>query len=400
MCSERQIKHEHLKIVAKPVMTGKLVVVKVGTRSLTDDDGNLDLEEMRGLVDQVAEATRLGFKIILVTSGAIASGIAELGVKPNPNDIVFKQACAAAGQSILMAHYRELFRRHGLKVAQVLLTEQDLSNRISYLHTCNVLDRLLQLGIVPIINENDVTSVNEIIPVMKGYKVNFSDNDILSVLIANATEADLVVLLSTVEGLYSKNPSKPGAQLIPIVEKITPELKDAAEGRSRLGRGGMKTKIEAAEIAMRSGIPMVIAKSGRPNVLLDILDGKRVGTYFKPYQKGLPGIKRWIAYGAGAKGQIQVNRGAKEAVLKGASLLAVGISGVSGQFQVGDVVSLAGPDGKEFARGIANYTSEEVNLIKGMNTSQIRKTLGYIRQKEIVIRKRTCLAIEEASSHD
>ncbi len=381
-------------------MTDKLVVVKVGTRSLTNDEGSLDLDEMRGLVDQIAEATRRGFRIILVTSGAIASGIAELGVKPNPNDIVFRQACAAAGQSILMAHYRELFGRYGLKVAQVLLTEQDLSNRISYLHTCNVLDRLLQLGVVPIINENDVTSVNEIIPVMKGFKVNFSDNDILSVLIANATEADLVVLLSAVDGLYSKNPNKPGAQLIPIVEKITPELKDAAEGKNRLGRGGMKTKIEAAEIAVRSGTPLVIANSRKPHVLLDILDGKGVGTYFKPCEKGLPGIKRWIAYGAGVKGQILVNEGAKKAILSGASLLAVGIDGVSGQFQIGDVVGLASSDGKEFARGIANYTSEEVNLIKGMRTSQVRKTLGYIRQKEIVIRKRTHLATEEATNHD
>ena len=376
-------------------MNAGLVVVKVGTRSLTIDDGNLDLEKMKSLVDQVAEATRKGYRIILVTSGAIASGIAELGVKANPNDIVFKQACAAAGQSILMAHYREFFKRHGLRVAQVLLTEQDLSNRISYLHTCNVLDRLLQLGVVPIINENDVTSVNEIIPVMKGYRVNFSDNDILSVLIANATEADLVVILSTVEGLYTKHPEKPGARLIPVVEKITPELKEAAEGKGRLGRGGMKTKLEAAEISMRSGIPLVIANSRRSNVLLDILDDKPVGTYFRPGEKGLPGIKRWIAYGAGAKGQIYVNEGAKKAIMKGASLLAVGIEKVSGQFQVGDVVSLIDPDGREFARGIVNYSSEEVNLIKGMNTAQIRKALGYIRQKEIIIRKRTHLMKEE-----
>jgi len=376
-------------------MKGGLVVVKVGTRSLTNEDGSLDLEKMRSLVDEVAEATRKGYKIILVTSGAIASGIAELGVKANPNDIVFKQACAAAGQGILMSHYREFFKHHGLRVAQVLLTEQDLSNRISYLHTCNVLDRLLQLGVVPIINENDVTSVNEIIPVMKGYKVNFSDNDILSVLIANATEADLVVILSTVEGLYTKHPEKAGARLIPVVEKITPELKEAAEGKGRLGRGGMKTKLEAAEIAMRSGIPLIIANSRRSNVLLDIFDDKPVGTYFRPGEKGLPGIKRWIAYGAGAKGQIYVNEGAKKAIVKGASLLAIGIEGVSGQFQVGDVVSLVGPNGKEFARSIVNYSSEEVNLIKGMSTAQIRRALGYIRQKEIAIRKRTHLIIEE-----
>lgn len=381
-------------------MDAKLVVVKVGTRSLTKEDGLLDLEEMEKLVDQVAQAVKSGYQIILVTSGAIASGIAELGVRSHPSDIVFRQACAAAGQSILMAHYRDLFRSHRLRVAQVLLTERDLSDRVSYLHTCNVLDRLLQLGVVPVINENDVTAINEIIPVMKGYRVNFSDNDILSVLIANATEANLIVILSTVDGLYTKHPEKPGAQLISVVEEVTPELKRAVEGKSRLGRGGMKTKLEAAEIAMRSGIPLVVATSRRENVLLDILDGKSVGTFFKPSEKSLPGIKRWIAYGAGAKGRIQVNEGAKRAIERGASLLAVGIDDVSGRFQIGDVVSLVDPDRREFARGIVNYTSGETNLIKGMKTAQIRKTLGYIRQKEIVIRKRMHLTKEEDEQQD
>ena len=377
-------------------MTGKLIVIKVGTRSLTKEDGSLDIAEVKRLVDDVAKIIQQGNKVILVTSGAIASGIAELGVRPNPKDIIFRQACAATGQSILMSHYREFFRRHGLKVAQVLLTENDLSNRISYIHTCNVLDRLLQIGVVPIINENDVTSVNEIIPVMKGYKVNFSDNSILSALIANAVEADLVIILTTVDGLYSSNPEKPESKLIPVVEKITPEIRNATEGKSRLGRGGMKTTLEAAEIAMRSGVPLMIANSRRSNVLFDILDGKNVGTLFMPDSKGLPGIKRWIGYGAGVKGQIIVNEGAKNAILKGASLLAVGIEAVSGQFQVGDVVSLVGPEGDEFGRGTANYTSDEINQAKGMNTSSVKKTLGYVRQKEIVTRKRMHLNEKEA----
>jgi glutamate 5-kinase len=369
-------------------MTGKLVVIKVGTRSLTKEDGSLDIVEVKRLVDDIAKIIQQGNKVILVTSGAIASGIAELGVRPNPKDIIFRQACAATGQSILMSHYREFFRHHGLKVAQVLLTENDLSNRISYIHTCNVLDRLLQIGVVPIINENDVTSVNEIIPVMKGYKVNFSDNSILSALIANAVEADLVIILTTVDGLYSSNPEKPESKLIPVVEKITPEIRNATEGKSRLGRGGMKTTLEAAEIAMRSGIPLIIVNSRRPNILFDILDGKNVGTLFIPDNKGLPGMKRWIGYGAGVKGQIHVNEGARNAILKGASLLAVGIEAVSGQFQVGDVVSLVGPEGDEFGRGTANYTSDEINQTKGMNTSSVKKALGYVRQKETVTRKR------------
>jgi len=372
-------------------MAGKLIVVKIGTGSLVKKDGSLDLESMKRLVDQLAQVVDKGHKVILVTSGAIAAGISELNVKPNPNDIVFKQACAAAGQSILMSYYREFFKTYGLKVAQVLLTEKDLADRMSYLHTCNVFERLLQLGVIPIVNENDVTSVNEIMPVMKGQKVNFSDNDILSVLIANAVEADLVVILTTVDGLYTKSPEKPDAELIPVVDKITPELKKAAEGKSRFGRGGMKTKIQAAEIAMRSGIPLVIANSQRENVLLDAVNGKPVGTFFKPMEEELSSIKRWIAYGAGTKGQIRVNEGAKKAIMKGASLLAVGIESVSGRFLIGEVVSLIGPDGKEFARGISNYTSEEINLIKGMNTDQIRKTLGYIRQKEVINRKRMYL---------
>lgn len=375
-------------------MKGRLVVVKVGTGSLTKRDGSLDLYAMRRIVDQTAEAVRKGYKIIFVTSGAVASGIAELGVRPNPNDIVFKQACAAAGQSILMSHYRELFKRHGVKVAQVLLTKEDLSNRTSYIHTCNVLDRLLQLGIVPIINENDVTSIDELIPVTKGYRVNFSDNDILSVLIANAVQAELVLILSQVDGLYTANPEDPKAKLIPAVEKVTPELKQLAEGRSQFGRGGMKTKLEAAEIATQSGIPLIIASSRRENVVPDALDGKPVGTYFKPLER-MPGAKRWIAYGASIKGQVYVNEGAKRAVLKGASLLAVGVVGVTGQFKIGDVVSLVDENGNEFARGIANYTSEEINLVKGFKTNQIRKTLGYVRQKEIVNRKRMHITEEE-----
>jgi len=368
-------------------MENRLVVVKIGTRCLITEKGSLDLKEMDRLVEQIAHAVKQGFKIIIVTSGAIASGIAELGVTANPKDIIFKQACASIGQSILMVHYREMFRQRGLKVAQVLLTESDLSNRTSYLHICNVLDRLLRLEVVPIINENDVTSVNEILPVTIGYKVNFSDNDILSALIASAIEADLIVILSNVNGLYSKNPRKPGAELIRIVEKITPELREVAEGRGKLGRGGMKTKLQAAEIAMQSGIPLIIANSRRENVLIDALNGKNVGTYFKPAEKAIPRMKRWIAYGAIVKGHIYINEGARQAILKGASLLAIGIENVSGQFQVGDVVTLTTSDGKEFAKGITNYTSDEIKLIKGKNTSQISKILGYIRQKEIVTRK-------------
>jgi glutamate 5-kinase len=375
-------------------MTQKLVVVKVGTSGITTSEGKLDEEEMQGLTSQIAAAHRQGDRIVLVTSGAVAAGIAELGIAPKPNDIVFQQAAAATGQSVLMAKYRELFREHGLKVAQILLTAEDLSNRVSYVHTCNVLEMLLKTGVVPIINENDVTSVDELTPLTEGYRVNFSDNDILSVLVANAIRANLVVILSDVDGLYTTDPQKPEAALIKTVENITSELKDALNGKNKWGRGGIQSKVRAAEIATTCGIPVVVANSRRENVLIDILAGKEVGTYFKA-QKLMPAVKRWIAYGASVKGQIYVNEGAKKAILEGSSLLPVGVSKVIGHFNVGDVVGIVGEDNVEFAKGNPNYNSGELNLIKGLQISQVKKKLGYIRQKEIIEHKHIHLEREE-----
>jgi glutamate 5-kinase len=367
-------------------MSSKLVVVKVGTGSLTSKDGVLDLKLMETLVDQIAQAIKQGNEIVFVTSGAVAAGLAELAIPKKPNDIVFQQVCAATGQSIIMSTYRQLFKKHDLKVAQILLTAEDLSNRAAYLHVCDVLETALQLGIVPIINENDVTSTEELTPITKGYEVNFSDNDILSVLVANALEANLVIILSNVDGLYTAHPKKRDAKLIKTVEKVTPELKCEVEGKSKLGRGGMKTKLKAAEIATTSGVPLVIANSQQPNVIQDILAEKQVGTLFKP-QERLPSIKRWIAYGASVKGEIFVNEGAKKAILDGGSLLPVGIVTIMGTFNEGDVVSLIDHEGVEFAKANPNYSSGEINIIKGLKTNQIKKALGYIRHKEVIARK-------------
>ncbi|MCW4046763.1 MAG: glutamate 5-kinase [Candidatus Bathyarchaeota archaeon] len=364
-------------------MPSRLVVVKVGTSSITTSEGKLDEEEMRRLANQIAAAVKQGDKIVLVTSGAVAAGIAELGIPPKPNDIVFQQASAAAGQSVLMAKYRELFGEHGLKVAQILLTAEDLSNRASYVHTCNVLEMLLKLGVVPIVNENDVTSVDELTPLTEGYRVNFSDNDILSVLVANAIRADLVVILSDVDGIYTTDPQKPEAKVIKTIENITQELKNTLNGKSRLGRGGIQSKVKAAEIATRCGIPVVVANGRRENVLIDILAGKSIGTYFKPQGK-LPAVKRWIAYGASVKGQIFVNEGAKKAILEGSSLLPVGVTKVVGHFNVGDVVSLVDENNVEFARGNPNYNSGELNSIKGLKITQVKRKLGITRPKDVI----------------
>jgi len=363
-------------------MPSRLVVVKVGTSSITTADGELDEEEMGRLAQQIATAAKQGNRMVLVTSGAVAAGKAELGIPAKPNDIVFQQVQAAAGQSVLMAKYRELFKEHGVKVAQILLTAEDLSNRAAYVHTCNVLGMLLRLGVVPIINENDVTSVDELMPVREGYRVNFSDNDILSVLVANAIDADLVIVLSDVDGLYTSDPSDPGSVVIRTVENVTAELKSSLEGKSRLGRGGIQSKVKAAEIATTCGIPVVVANGRRENVIADILAGKEVGTYFKPQQR-MKAMKRWIAYGASVKGEIHVNQGAKKAILEGSSLLPVGVTKVVGHFKACDVVILVDEDGVEFARANPNFASGELNLIKGLRVTGVKKKFGSECPKEV-----------------
>lgn len=364
-------------------MPQRLVVVKVGTSSITTGGGKLDKQEMARLVQQISMAVKAGHKIVFVTSGAVAAGKEELGTSGKPKDLVFQQAAAASGQSVLMAKYRELFKVYGLKIAQILLTAEDLSNRASYVHTCNVLNMLLKLGVVPIINENDVTSVDELMPINEGYRVNFSDNDILSVLVANAIGADIVIILSDVDGLYTADPAEPDAVIIRTVDNITSELKNSLEGKSKFGRGGIQSKVRAAEIATTCGIPLVIANTRRENVIIDILAGKEVGTYFKP-QKRMPAIKRWIAYGAAVKGQIFINEGAKKAILEGSSLLPVGITKIIGHFTTSDVISLIDSKGLEFAKGTPNFTSGELNIIKGLQVKEVRKRLGSECPKEVI----------------
>jgi glutamate 5-kinase len=373
-------------------MPQRLIVVKVGTNGITKD-GKLDHEEMEKLTSQIATATKKGDKIILISSGAVAAGIAELGIPPKPKDIVFQQVAAASGQNVLMAKYRELFKKFDLKVAQILLTAEDLSNRTSYVHTCNVLSLLLKIGVIPIINENDVTSIDELMRT-EGYKVNFSDNDILSVLVAGAICADMVIILSDVDGVYTADPSESGAKLIKNVESITTEFKSSLNGKSKIGRGGIQSKIKAAEIATSCGIQVIVANSRRHNVILDILAGKDVGTHFKP-QTRMPAIKRWIAYCASAKGTIEVNDGAKKAIMEGSSLLPVGVTKVTGTFDEGDVVSLEDEEHVKFARGNPNYNSTQLNLIKGLQITQVHKKLGSDKPKEVIEHRNIHLIEEE-----
>ncbi len=373
-------------------MPQRLIVVKVGTNGITKD-GKLDHKEMERLTSQIADATKKGDKLVLISSGAVAAGIAELGIPPKPKDVVFQQAAAASGQNVLMAKYRDLFKKFDLKVAQILLTAEDLSNRASYVHTCNVLSLLLKIGVIPIINENDVTSVDELMRT-EGYKVNFSDNDILSVLVAGAICADMVIILSDVDGVYTADPSEPGAKLIKNVESITTEFKSSLNGKSKIGRGGIQSKIKAAEIATNCGIQVIVANSRKHNVILDILAGDDVGTHFKA-QTRMPAMKRWIAYCAAAKGTIEVNDGAKKAIMEGSSLLPVGVTKVTGTFDEGNVVSLEDEEHVKFARGNPNYNSTQLNLIKGLQITQVHKKLGSDKPKEVIEHRNIHLIEEE-----
>ncbi len=367
--------------IRKRTISGvKRVVVKVGSMVLADRERGLSEVVFRQIAADVAEIKKMGIQAVIVSSGAVAAGMKKLGIRVYPDDIPHKQAAAAVGQSSLMWLYEKYFSIYGEKVAQILLTSDDLSNRKRFLNARNTLFCLLRYGIIPIINENDSVAIDEI---------KFGDNDFLSALIINLAEADLLVLLSHVDGLYNKDPQKhSNAELIPLVEEITPDLKrglDVTVGE--FGTGGMVSKIEAAERVSRLGIPTIIANGTKEGILQGILKGDKVGTLIMPHSQRISMRKHWIVTAFKPKAMIVVDNGAKKAIIeRGKSLLPSGISEVSGRFNQGEVVGCIGLDGEEFARGIVNYDSEEVEKIKGLNTSEIEKRLGYKFYDEVIHR--------------
>ncbi len=347
----------------------KTVVVKVGTRILTHETGKLNFRVMEKIVRELADLKNQGKDVLFVSSGAVGAGIGRLGLSRKPQSTREKQAVAAVGQGLLIQMYEKLFSEYGLIVAQVLLTRDDFNDRKRYLNSRNTLKTLLEFGVVPVINENDTVAVEEI---------EFGDNDSLSALVASVIDADLLVLLTDIDGLYSGNPREDkNACLISIVDGITPEIKKmAGKASEMLGTGGMVTKVAAAEIAMNSGIPMVIANGRMPDVLQRILDGEPVGTLFCAREKCLDGRKRWIAYGQSPHGLLVVDRGAKKALVEdGKSLLPSGIIDVQGDFEQGDMVAIRDQDGNELARGLVNYTAGELRVIKGMRTEKASEAL-------------------------
>lgn len=346
----------------KAFKANSTVVVKVGSRTLTHASGKLNLRMMEKLVRELADLYNRGCRVILVTSGAVAAGIGRLSLPDKPQTIPEKQAVAAVGQGLLIQMYEKLFSEYGLVVAQVLLTRDDFNDRKRYLNSRNTLQALLQYGAIPLINENDTVAVEEI---------EFGDNDSLSALVASLLDADLLVLLTDTGGLYSANPKfDPQAQLIEKVEQITPAIKKlAGDSDETLATGGMVTKLMAAEIATNSGVPMIIANGKEPHILLRLLEGESVGTFFCAREKSLESRKRWIAYGQSPHGRLIIDKGAVQAVLnEGKSLLPRGIVAVHGSFEQGDMVAIEDKDGAEIARGLANYSSRELRNIQGLHT--------------------------------
>jgi glutamate 5-kinase len=373
-------------LVRQEIMTAaETVVVKVGSRVLTREDGALDDNRVAAIADQLAKLRLDGRKPVLVSSGAVAAGMGRLGWKRRPTDLAELQAAAAVGQSRLIESYNKALAPHGLNAAQILLTAEDLQHRTRYLNVRNTIFALFGVGALPIINENDTVAVDEL-------AISFGDNDRLAALVTNLLRAPLLVLLSDVEGLYDRNPSEPGATVVSVVTNLEEAQRNLVHDgvgpqRAQLSRGGMASKLRAARIAASAGESVVIASGRRPNVLLDILAGAEVGTLILAEGRAVASRKRWIGWSATPRGRLTLDAGATTAVeSKGRSLLAVGVAAVEGNFVKGDVVALVDSTGREFARGLSNYSAPQMVTIAGQPTDRIAELLGQCPYDEVVHR--------------
>ncbi len=331
------------------------LVVKVGSSSLTTPDGgSLDLDRVRVIADTLSELHNAGRRVVLVTSGAIAAALVPLGLRRRPRDLETQQAAAAVGQGLLIRHYTEAFAVHGVKVAQLLLTVEDVLRPTTYRNALDTMSRLFRLGVVPIINENDTVATHEL---------RFGDNDRLAALVAHLVRADALFLFTDVEGLYTGHPSEPGSELIRHVTDVSKLQVDTSRLGSKVGTGGMATKVEAAQIACQGGIPVVLTDA---NNLIPALAGQEVGTLFSPIGKRRPRRLLWLAHAAETRGRLHVDAGARRAlVTTHASLLAAGVVRVEGVFGDGEPVDIVGPDDKAFARGFVGYGSQELSGMLG-----------------------------------
>jgi len=365
----------------------KRVVVKIGSGVISTDAG-LDGPRLASIAEDVCDLLDRGLEVILVSSGAVAAGKCQLGIEGRPQTIPQKQAAAAIGQTRIIREYKETFTDRGYNVAQVLLTRDDLSNRRRYLNARNTMMTLLEYGVTPIVNENDTVVVEEI---------RFGDNDNLSALATVLVEADMLIILSDVDGLYDSNPKEnPQAELIQVVERVTPKIETmGGTTRGSLGTGGMATKLKAAKKAALSGVGTLIVNGRTPHVLQQVFDCEDVGTYFLPAQSKLTAKKHWIAFSKKPRGKLLIDDGGRQAVIKrGKSLLPSGICGVDGGFERGDAVRLCDRDGNEFARGVVAYSLAETLQIMGKQCAEIETVLGYKYRDEVVCRDDLVLTIE------
>lgn len=359
------------------VRAARRIVVKVGSSSLTTAAGGIDPARVRRLVEVLATARGTGAEVVLVSSGAIAAGLAPLGFNARPRALAAQQAAASVGQGLLAHRYQEEFARHGIVTGQVLLTVDDVVRRAHYRNAHQTLAKLLELGVVPIVNENDTVATSEI---------RFGDNDRLAALVAHLVHADLLVLLSDVDGLYDGPPSRSGAQLLPVVrsEDDLASVTIGAAGSSGVGTGGMTTKVEAARIATGAGIPVVLTSAEQGAAALA---GAEVGTLFEATGKRRPARQLWLAHATTGLGSLTLDAGAVRAVVsRGASLLPAGITSVAGSFVAGDPVDLLDPDGGVVARGLVNFDADELPALLGRSTGDLKESLGAAYEREVVHR--------------
>ncbi len=366
-------------------LSGNRIVIKIGTNLLADRAKGINRDRIDTIAKSVSFLQSRGKQVAIVTSGAIGAGMLLLGMKERPRAIPEKQAAAAIGQPILMEAYENAFRKHDCTIAQILLTKDDFVNRARYNNTKNTFSALFEKGVVPVVNENDTVAVEEI---------KLGDNDNLSALVANLIQADILIILSDVDGLFSDDPSKnPNAELIPLVEKFSPDIeKLAKKHRSELSTGGMITKIQAAKQCISAGIAVMIANGTKPGILDEIFSGNISGTLFLPMKSRLNVRKKWIGFVSDSKGIIVVDNGAKNALLRRqTSLLPSGVLEVRGEFKMDDTISVLDTGGIEIARGVAGFASSDLNKIKGKKTSEIQKILNRKSGDEVIHRNNLVL---------
>ncbi len=369
----------HSLIRQEIIQTARTVVVKVGTSVLSNDDDSLDVSRIAALTEQLSRIRQTGRRVVLVSSGAVGAGMGLLNLKQRPTDLPHLQAAAAAGQAHLIRLYNDCLEVHGFRAAQLLLTANDFRNRERYLNVRNTLNTLFEFSIIPIINENDTVSISEI---------QFGDNDQLAAMVSNLLDDSLLIVLSVIDGLFDGDPNSPDSNVIPLVERWDSNLLALASvSKSRGGTGGMQSKLQAARKVTEVGENVIIANGRRDRVLDDIMAGAELGTLFLAQGRNVPAWKRWIGYTIEPRGRLKVDAGAQKALTaNGRSLLPIGITDVEGKFGRGDVVSLLGENGREFARGLTNYDSLTAIRLKGQRLADLPSDPSGLPYDEVIHR--------------